>query len=192
MLVVTDVVLLGLLGITAIAILKTRHLFVATMLMGAYSLISASLLVSLDAVDVAFTEAAVGAGVSTVLMLGTLTLTRRTEAPHSDFRLSPFLVVLVTGALLIYATLDMPNFGDPNAPGVTHVVPEYIAGTRDDIDIPNIVTAILASYRGFDTLGEVVVIFTAGIGVLLLIGRRRSEDDEAEREINDRQDGASS
>ncbi|EDP66235.1 putative multicomponent Na+-H+ antiporter subunit A [alpha proteobacterium BAL199] len=174
-----NVVLLGLLGITAIAILTTRHLFVATMLAGGYSLTSAALLVNLDAVDVAFTEAAVGAGISTVLMLGTLTLTRRREKVKKDFRWSPFLVVLATGALLVYGTVDMPAFGDPNAPALQHIVPEYIAGTRDDIQIPNIVTAVLASYRGYDTLGETAVIFTAGVGVLLLLGRRREEDEEA-------------
>jgi multicomponent Na+:H+ antiporter subunit B len=174
-----DIVLLGLLGITAFAILATRHLFVATMLSGAYSLISAALLVNLDAVDVAFTEAAVGAGVSTVLMLGTLTLTRRREKVHKEFHWGPFLVVLATGAMLVYGTVDMPAFGDPNAPALLHVAPEYIAGTRDDIQIPNIVTAILASYRGYDSLGETAVIFTAGIGVLLLLGRRRDEDEEA-------------
>lgn len=174
-----NIVLLGILGITAIAILLTRHLFVATMLAGAYSLTSAALLVTLDAVDVAFTEAAVGAGVSTVLMLGTLTLTRRREKAHRKVAPGPLLLVVVTGMLLIYGTVDMPAFGDPNAPAMRHVMPEYIAGTRDDIQIPNIVTAVLASYRGFDTLGETAVIFTAGVGVLLLLGRRRDEDEEA-------------
>lgn len=173
-----DIVLLGILGIIAIAILFTRHLFVATMLASAYSLASAALLVALDAVDVAFTEAAVGAGISTVLMLGTLTLTRRREKVHGRLAFGPLLLVAVTGVLLIYGTVDMPAFGDPMAPAMLHVVPEYIAGTRDDIQIPNIVTAVLASYRGYDTLGETAVIFTAGVGVLLLLGRRRDEDEE--------------
>jgi multicomponent Na+:H+ antiporter subunit B len=52
----------------------------------------------------------------------------------------------------------------------------------EEIGVANTVTAVLASYRGYDTLGEVTVIFTAGIGVLLLIGerlrrRRKREDD---------------
>jgi multicomponent Na+:H+ antiporter subunit B len=173
-----DMVLMGLLGITAVAIVFTRHLFTATMLAGAYSLTCAALFVNLDAVDVALTEAAIGAGISTVLLLGTLTLTRRREKAHKGFSWPPLAVVVVTGALLIYGTVDMPAFGDPNSPGVRHVVPEYITGTRDDIQIPNIVTAILASYRGFDTLGEAVVIFTALIGVLMMIGRRRPDDEE--------------
>lgn len=174
-----DIVLLAILAITAVAILRTRHLFVATMLSGAYSLTSAALLVALDAVDVAFTEAAVGAGISTVLMLGTLTLTRRREKAHAQIHPGPLLLVIATGALLVYGTVDMPAFGDLSAPALQHVEPQYIAGTRDDIKIPNIVTAILASYRGYDTLGETAVIFTAGIGVLLLLGRRREEDEEA-------------
>lgn len=174
-----DIVLLGLLGITAVAIVATRHLFVATMLSGAYSLTSAALLVNLDAVDVAFTEAAVGAGVSTVLMLGTLTLTRRREKANRKLNFGPLLLVLATGAMLVYGTVDMPAFGDPNAPAMLHIAPDYIAGTRDDIKVPNIVTAILASYRGYDTLGETAVVFTACVGVLLMLGRRRDEDEEA-------------
>src|SRR3546814_8973193 len=150
------------------------------MLASAYSLTSAALLVNLDAVDVAFTEAAVGAGVSTVLMLATLALTRRSEkVPSRRPGFGPLLLVLATGALLIYGTLDMPAFGDPNAPAMLHIAPEYIAGARDDIRMPNIVAAILASYRGYDTLGETAVVFTACVGVLLMLGRRRREDEEA-------------
>ena len=74
---------------------------------------------------------------------------------------------------MMWAVADMPAFGDPNAPAQVHIAPEYIAGSRDDISVPNIVTSVLASYRGYDTLGEVAVIFTAGIGVtMLLMGRR--------------------
>lgn len=154
------------------------------MLSGAFSLLSALLFVALDAVDVAFTEAAVGAGISTVLMLGTLALTARFERPPSHSPAIPLFVVLVTGAALIYGTLDMPNFGDPNAPAQVHVAPDYIQRSPEEIDVPNIVTAILASYRGYDTLGEVAVVFTAGIGVLLLISglrnrRRRKEEEDA-------------
>jgi multicomponent Na+:H+ antiporter subunit B len=148
------------------------------MLSGLYSLLSAAIFVILDAVDVAFTEAAVGAGITTVLFLGTLVLTDREERPAARWSPWPLAVVLVTGAALIFGTFDMPGFGDPNAPANLHVVPEYLADTvRQNpsgepvkVGIPNVVTTILASYRGYDTLGEVTVIFTAGIGVLLLLG----------------------
>jgi len=154
---------------TAIAMLRMRDLFAVVMLSGIYSLISASLFLDLDAVDVAFTEAAVGAGISTLLMLATLKLVGRFE---NKSRYKPALalgVVLVTGALLIYGTLDMPHFGLADAPAHLHVAPRYINDSMAEIGVPNIVTEILASYRGFDTLGEVVVVFTAGIGVMSLL-----------------------
>ena len=176
-----NVILFTMLVLTAFAIVRLTRLFGVVMLSGVFSLLSALLFVALDAVDVAFTEAAVGAGISTVLMLGTIALTSRVERPSERSQLVPFLVVLVVGGGLFYGTLDMPNFGDPTAPSQLHVKPEYIEQSVDQIDVPNIVTSILASYRGFDTMGEVAVVFTAGIGVLLLISglaRRRREDED--------------
>ena len=154
---------------TAVAIALVRRLFAVVILAGVFSLLSALLFVLMDAVDVAFTEAAVGAGISSVLMLGTIALTARSEKTPESYSLVPLVIVTLTGLVLIYGTLDMPNFGDPQAPVHTHVGPDYIANTPRDIDIPNIVTAVLASYRGFDTLGEVTVVVTAGLGVVLLI-----------------------
>ena len=164
---------------TALAVVQIKRLFAVVMLSGVFSLLSALLFVTLDAVDVAFTEAAVGAGISTVLMLGTLALTSRTERAQSRSSLIPLLVVIVTGAVLVYGTMDMPGFGLADTPANNHIAAEFLKQSPHDIGIPNVVTAILASYRGYDTLGEVVVVFTAGIGVLLLIGqlgRRRKRD----------------
>ncbi len=166
---VINMALLVFLAGTAFGILRRTTLFSVVMLSGVFSLVSAALLVHLDAVDVAFTEAAVGAGVSTVLMLSTLALTARHEAPGTRSRAIPLIVVFLTGLALVYGTLDMPRFGDPSAPVHQHVAPRYISATPHEIGMPNIVTAVLASYRGFDTLGEVTVIFTAGIAVLLLL-----------------------
>jgi multicomponent Na+:H+ antiporter subunit B len=144
-------------------------MFSVVMLSGIYGLLSASFFVSLDAVDVAFTEAAVGAGISPILMLATLTMLGK--KPPSTLRNAAFAVplVLVTGALLILGTLDMPAFGSLDAPAQTHVAPRYMEDSYGEIGVPNLVTAVLASYRGFDTFGEVVVIFTAGISVLTLL-----------------------
>ena len=177
--------------VTAIAVVRTRALFAIVMLSGVFSLLSALLFVTLDAVDVAFTEAAVGAGISTVLMLGTLALTVRFERPSSHSPAIPLFVVFVTGAALIYGTMDMANFGSPDAPVHQHVAPEYLARSPHEIGVPNVVTGILASYRGYDTLGETAVVFTAGIGVLLLIAglRRRREDDEGDVGDSDPREG---
>ncbi len=166
--------------LTVFFIVRLHNLFAVVMLGGIYSLLAATFFVVVDAVDVAFTEAAVGAGISTVLMLGALSLTARREKVAATRTWLPLLAVTVTGAALVYGTLDMPNYGDPNAPIHGHVAPRYIDDSLRETSVPNMVTAVLASYRGYDTLGEVTVIFTAGIGVLLLLAggaRRRREDD---------------
>jgi len=173
-----DVFLLGFLAVISITVLRIRDVFTAVMLFGIYSLTSASLFMVLDAADVAFTEAAVGAGISTILMLATLSLTGRKEKSLVKRKVAilPLLVVTVTGATLVYGIRDLPPFGAADNPVHVHVAPRYIHQSAEEIDVPNLVTGVLASYRGFDTLGEVVVIFTAGVGVLLLIGRRRRRE----------------
>tara|TARA_R100001143_G_scaffold18296_1_gene20044 strand:- start:182 stop:739 length:558 start_codon:yes stop_codon:yes gene_type:complete len=169
-----DIFLLVFLAIISIAVLRIRDLFTAVMLFGIYSLTSASLFMVLDAADVGFTEAAVGAGISTILMLATISMTGREEKPlKKKGTMLPLAIVVITGATLVYGIMDLPPFGEPDNPVHTHVAPRYIEQSPQEIDVPNFVTAVLASYRGYDTLGEVVVIFTAGVGVMLLIGRRR-------------------
>ncbi len=172
---VVHIVLFTFMGVIAIAIIRLRDLLAAVMLMGIFSLLSASLFTVMDAVDVAFTEAAVGAGISTLLMLATLSLTTRREHPERNRpRFAALAVVVLTGLALIYATFDMPRYGDPSAPIHHHVAPRYIEDTGEEIGVPNMVTAVLASYRGYDTWGETTVIFTACVGVMLLLGGARS------------------
>ncbi len=86
------------------------------------------------------------------------------------------IIVIITGAALIYSTLDMPNWGDPNSPASLHVSPRYIEKTIKETATPNAVTSVLADYRGYDTLGETTVIFTAAIVCILLL--RRFENDK--------------
>lgn len=172
---IIDLVLLAMLAITALSVIFIKDLFTVVMLFGIYSFLSALIFVNLDAVDVAFTEAAVGAGISTVLMLGTLALTGRKEKASNHKAILPLLVVCVTGAALIYGTLDMPRFGHPDNPAQQHVAPRYIKESPKEIGIPNMVTSVLASYRAFDTLGETAVVFAAAIGVLSLLGLPKQE-----------------
>lgn len=162
--------LLGLLIVVTVAIVRVRDLFLVVLLGGIFSLLMASVFTVLDAVDVAFTEAAVGAGISTILGLATLALIdNRSEKRPAKLQVAPILVAGATCAVLIWAMQDMPPVGDPANPAQNHVGPYYLSQTPVEIDVPNIVTAVLASYRGFDTLGEVAVIFTAGIGVMYLL-----------------------
>jgi len=174
-------VLLTLLAVVTVAIVRQRSLFSVVVLTVIYSFLMASVLIVLDAVDVAMTEAAVGAGISTVILLATLHLIRTTEMRPVRRHLLPLFVAIVTGAILVWGTLVLPPFGTADAVIHRHVVPRYIADTIRETNVPNVVTSVLADYRGYDTLGEATVIFTAGIGVMLLLrgGRRRGD---AERE----------
>ena len=160
-------------AVTVVAMVLQRNLFSVVVLFGIYSFLMATVLVALDAVDVAMTEAAVGAGVSTVLLLGALHLTGGTEAKRLYRPLFPLGLSIAVGAVLAYGSLGLPAFSDPLAPIHTHVAPRYLNEGPKETGVPNIVSAVLASYRGYDTLGETVVVFTAGAGVIALLRRRR-------------------
>ncbi len=164
-----EMILFGFLLVMAVVIGKQRNLFAASMLMGIFSLIAAGLFSLMDAQDVAFTEASVGAGMSTVLFLATLALMPN-EEKERKFSWSALAVVTVTGAALIYGTIDMPLYGDPLAPVHQHIATHFLEDSWTEIGLPNIVTSVLASYRGFDTFGELAVVFTAGVGVTLILG----------------------
>ncbi|MEZ5920235.1 MAG: DUF4040 domain-containing protein [Parvularculaceae bacterium] len=188
---ILDLALLTMLVLVALTMLRSRQLFAIVMLSGIYSLLSAAFFVSLDAVDVAFTEAAVGAGISTVLMLGAMLLTVRREKTLRPGRSGvSLLVVFVVGAALVYATIDMPPYGSATSPANSYIGEVYVERTAKEIAVPNIVTAVLASYRGFDTLGETMVIFTAGLGVMLLLGAGSARGGRAVRDVEEKKDDA--
>jgi len=158
------------LAIMAIGIARLNNLFAAVLLTGIFSLLAAATFVVLDAVDVAFTEAAVGAGITTVLMLATLSRTVSRQRAAKKVPVAALCVSVASGLMLLIAFSDLPPMGSAQAPAQQHVAPRYIGVSPVEIGVPNMVTSVLASYRGYDTLGEVTVIFTAGIGVLALIG----------------------
>lgn len=182
-------VLLTFLAIIAIGIIVLRDLLGAVILLGAYSLIAASAFVVMDAVDVAFTEAAVGSGISTILFLGALSFTKHEQKPRGHDSILALVFVVVTGGLLIYGTLDMPHFGSADSAAQTHpdLAVRFLEQSGSEVGPPNIVTSVLASYRGYDTLGETLVVFAAGVAVLSLLGlkRRRPEDDAPEHAPGD-------
>ena len=162
-------------AVAVIAMALQRNLFGVVVMFDIYSFLMATVLYALDAVDVAMTEAAVGAGVSTVLLLGALYLTGGTEAKPLHRPLIPLALSVAVGALLAYGTQGLPAFSDPAAPIHSHVAPRYLEEGASETGVPNIVTAVLASYRGYDTLGETIVIFTGGAGVIALLRRRRKK-----------------
>lgn len=167
--------LLGIVTVLAAAIVRQRNLLAATILLSVYGLVMALLWALMQAYDVGFTEAAVGAGVSTVLLVATLARLGR-EASRERGPPGPnvpaLLGCLATGAALIWGTLDMPPVGSPDAPlqrrgpGTDYMAPAPIQGP-----VPNMVTVLLADYRGYDTMFETAVIFTAGASLILLLRR---------------------
>jgi multicomponent Na+:H+ antiporter subunit B len=174
-------VLLIILIVVTFGIIYLKDLLAAVILSGLYSLIAALIFVVMDAVDVAFTEAAVGAGISTIILLGALSFTRREQKAQKHNNIPAMIIVCATGALLIYGTFDMPGYGDGSSPANKNpdLAQYYIKESKHDTHVPNVVTSVLASYRGYDTLGETAVVFTAGLGVLSLLGLRRRKRDEA-------------
>jgi len=181
--------LLTLLAILTLGIIYLKDLLVAVILLGIYTLVAAAIFIVMDAVDVAFTEAAVGAGISTIFLLGTLSFTRREQKQAQGSNWLALCVCVFVGGLLIYGTLDLPGYGQSNTPANQHpqLAQHFIKESPQEIGVPNAVTSVLASYRGYDTLGETIVVFAAAVAVLSLLGlrrRRRDEDPSSTKEVS--------
>lgn len=175
-----DILLLLLIVASAIAAIEMKDLLASGVLLGAYSLLMAVVWTRMNAVDVAFTEASVGAGITTILLIATLSRTNRyaSATPAKRFKIRISFIVLACAVVLLFGTLDMPRYSDPEAPTNHHLVPRYIEKSHEESAVTNIVTAVLANYRGYDTLGETTVIFTAGTCLIMLLrGGRKREDD---------------
>ena len=147
---VIDVFLLALLALIAVMVVRTGRLYAVIVMSGAYSLTSAAIFVNLDAVDVAFTEAAVGAGISTVLFLAAMAYIPVDEKPSQNRNFLAVVICIGAGALLLLAVMDLPSLGDAMAPVHQHVAPRYLAESGSALHIPNVVTTVLAfDFRGF-------------------------------------------
>lgn len=167
-------VLAAFLVAVALVVALVRDVLAATIVFAAYSLGMAILWVVLQAPDVALTEAAVGAGVTTSLFLVAIIKTGRPVGDSTLVRnINPGSLVAVTAvAVVIGLTLPaLPAVGASDTPTFQRVIPFYLEQSVPQLGIENVVTAILAGYRGFDTFGEVTVIFAAGVAVLVVFGK---------------------
>ena len=89
---------------------------------------------------------------------------------------TPILVMLFTGAVLLYAAGDLPGWADPDSPASVHLSPHYIEHSVEEMHTPNMVTAVIADYRSFDTLFETAVILTAGLACALILNQGTKRD----------------
>jgi multicomponent Na+:H+ antiporter subunit B len=175
-----DLLLFVILVVVAVLALRVRDLMAGVAILAGFSLLVAVMFAGMAAVDVAFVEAVLGAGFTGLLFLVLIRATdsRSTEDDGGTRRwvLLPLIGAFV--ALMVYASADLPDRGDPEAPAHVHVSPTYIERAVPDARTPNVVTAVLADFRSLDTLGEVVVIFTAGTAAVLILRSNRPEDDD--------------
>jgi len=155
-----------------------KELISAVLLMGAFSFFLAIIWSVLSAPDVSFTEAMVGAGTSTIFMLLAL-LGSKHECKNRDFQAFPWLATLIIlglGVLFIWASADLPFQGSTQSAASRYLSPYYLLNAYQETKTPNAVTAVVVDYRGFDTLIESAVIFTAGLACMLIMKRGRRND----------------
>ena len=166
--------LLILLVLTAAGAIFVKDLIGSVFILSSYSFFLALLWAWQGSVDVAFTEAVIGAGMSTIFFLLALFLTA-SENPHTGYYRSSWMVLVglvALGFLMVYGAQDLPHVGDVMSAPNTHISPIYLARSLKDMETPNVVTSVLMDYRSMDTLIETVVIFTAGVAASLLLRRR--------------------
>jgi multicomponent Na+:H+ antiporter subunit B len=180
MIVPLDLIIFVILIATAVLALAVRDLLAAVALLAGYSLFAALLFAGVNAVDVALVEAALGAGLTGVLFIVAILATTRRSEPRPDPRRRWVALPLIVGfiGLMLVASTDLPDRGDPEAPAQTGVSTRYIEGSLADSQTPNVVTSLLADYRSLDTLGETMVIVTAALAAALVLARRVDEPDD--------------
>lgn len=175
---VMDEILLGIsalvMVITCIYLMVSKSLIESVIIMSIFSLFIGICYLFMDAPDVAMTETALGACLSTCVLLNLVKIVGEDVGKPQKTKIALATLLCITlVACLSWASLDLPQFGTEDSPLQTHLTKYYVENTRNDIAIPSIVAAILASYRGYDTLGETTVILIAGLAVLVIISRRK-------------------
>jgi multicomponent Na+:H+ antiporter subunit B len=172
-----DLLLFAVLLATAIAAVWLRDLLATVAVLTVFSLFVALLFAGLGAVDVAFVEAVLGSAFVGILFLAALAIAGRGgERTRRPARLLALPLVVAFVGLMVFATFDLPDRGDPEAPAHTHVSPTYLERSLTDTETPNVVTAVLADYRSHDTFGETLVIVTAALSAVVILARREEQE----------------
>lgn len=173
-----DVALLGFVVGAAVATALLRDVLASIIAFSVFSLGIAIVWVVLGAPDVGLTEAAVGAGVMTILFVVTLVQTVRPQRDQVFVSVQwvPLAAVTAFVVVMLSTIATIPTIGDPEAPAVSYRVTQYyLANAYAETGVENVVTAVLASFRAFDTLGEAIVVFAAGVGLLVVLRQEVGE-----------------
>ncbi len=179
MIVGLDIAIFVILLLTAVLALRVKDLLTAVALLAGYSLFAAVLFTGVQALDVALVEATLGAGLTGVLFIAAILATTRRSVAREQPRQQGLVLLLVVGffGLMVFASTDLPDRGDPDSPSQTGIATTFLSDAYEDTQTPNVVTALLADYRSLDTLGETLVILSAALAAALVL-MRRPEDDE--------------
>jgi multicomponent Na+:H+ antiporter subunit B len=162
--------------LASVGLVIARNSLESIVIMSIFSVFISISYLLMDAPDVAMTETALGACLSTCVLLNIVKICG--EDIGDIKRVRVFYALILCGLFVIiltWASQDLPEFGRSDSPIQTHISKYYIQNTASDIGVPSLVAGILASYRGYDTLGETSVILIAGMAVMIILSRRKPE-----------------
>lgn len=162
--------------VVSILVAFSKNNMLSVIYLSVFSLITAVLFLSMEAPDVAITEASIGAAISTLFLLAAVSIVGKPNECKAKRSKLAFVLTLVLFALFISIIPDLPEYGSADSPVNQGIGKYYLQNTQSDIGIPATVTAVLASYRGYDTLGETYVILCAGLAVLLILPNMKSRE----------------
>ncbi|AHX11010.1 hypothetical protein NHE_0035 [Neorickettsia helminthoeca str. Oregon] len=177
-LVIIKVVLLLGLVLISIALAATEDLLTEVVYSGIISLLLTLMYMTMNAADVAITESAVGSYVTTVfiLLVGMVIDKKNDPTPTRSDKWLALLASVTAGCALVCVTYDLPTYGLLAAPANNEIYKYYLENTESLFGFPNVVTAILAGFRGYDTMIETVVVFTAAFSLIFLLSASEKDD----------------
>ncbi|MFK8039740.1 MAG: DUF4040 domain-containing protein [Rickettsiaceae bacterium] len=180
------IIISSMLALVSIALVATNNLLGSVILMSFFSLLISLSYLLMDAPDVAMTEVALGAALSTAVLLNIIRTTSNKNESYLNFlnlkhyylkHILALILCICLGLVLIFIGAELPSYGSSDAAIHNHISQYYIKYAKLEIDIPSMVAALLASYRGYDTLGETSVVLIAGLSVVLILSKCQNKKD---------------
>ena len=172
-----DISVLIIVLMIALMIVRSKNLFTVVIMGSLFSIFCALIYLIMGAPDVALTEAAVGACATTCILLASLKCFKE-NTTLSKWRWVSLVILVGLFMILSYFTMNIHSYGNIDAITNKGAVEYYKQNSGNEIGLLSLVNAILASYRGFDTFGETVVIFAAGLCVILILGTKNKVSNE--------------